>query len=137
MGSVDDICGALFVRIYGHDIEEQWKFLTKTKNVDVVLIDMPLIDTRKGKSAYGPLIADMVLSMLEYVADEDNSLRKMRQKEGIALAKERGIIFGRQEKVTPEFQKAYNMWKNKEISAQEAADMCGIHTATFYRRHRR
>ena len=116
------------------EVEEQWKFLTKTKNVDVVLIDMPLIDTRKGKSAYGPLIADTVLSMLEYVADDENSLRKMRQKEGIALAKERGIIFGRQEKSIPEFQKAYNMWRNKEISAQEAADMCGIHTATFYRR---
>ena len=71
----------------------------------------------KGKSAYGPLIADTVLSMLEYVADDENNLRKMRQKEGIALAKERGIIFGRQEKSTPEFQKAYNMWRNKEISA--------------------
>lgn len=58
----------------------------------------------------------------------------MRQKEGIALAKERGIIFGRQEKATLEFQKAYNMWRNKEISAQEAADMCGINSATFYRR---
>ena len=72
--------------------------------------------------------------MIEYVADYENSFRKMRQKEGIALAKERGIIFGRQEKSIPEFQKAYNMWRNKEISAQEAADMCGIHTATFYRR---
>lgn len=116
------------------EVEEHWKFLTKTKNVDVVLIDMPLIDIRKGKSAYGPLITDTVLSMLEYVADEDNSLRKMRQKEGIALVKESGIIFSRREKVTPEFQKAYNMWKNKGISAQEAADMCGIHTAMFYRR---
>ena len=72
--------------------------------------------------------------MLEYITDTENSLRKMRQKEGIALAKERGISFGRQEKATPEFQKAYNMWKNKEISAQEAADMCGIHSVTFYRR---
>ena len=116
------------------EVEEQWRFLTKTKNVDVVLIDIPQIDTRKGKSGYGLLIADTVLAMLEYVADEENSLRKMRQKQGIALAKERGIIFGRQEKATPEFQKAYNMWRNKEISAQEAADMCGIHSATFYRR---
>ena len=72
--------------------------------------------------------------MIEYVADYENKFRKMRQKEGIDLAKERGIIFGRQEKSIPEFQKAYNMWKNKEISAQEAADMCEIHTATFYRR---
>lgn len=57
--------------------------------------------------------------MLEYVADDENSLRKMRQKEGIALAKERGIIFGRQEKSILEFQKAYNMWRNKEISVEE------------------
>lgn len=55
--------------------------------------------------------------MLEYIADTENSIRKMRQKEGIALAKERGISFGRQEKATPEFQKTYNMWRNKEISA--------------------
>ena len=55
--------------------------MTKTKNVDVVLIDMPLIDTRKGKSTYGPLIADTVLSMLEYVADNEKNLRKMSQKE--------------------------------------------------------
>ena len=72
--------------------------------------------------------------MLEYITDMENSIRKMRQKEGIALAKERGISFGRQEKATPEFKKAYNQWINKEISAKEAADMCGIHTATFYRR---
>ncbi len=116
------------------EVEEQWRSLTKTKNADVVLIDMPQIDTRKGKSGYGSLIADMVLAMLEYVTDEDNNLRKMRQKEGIALAKERGIIIGRQEKVTLEFPNAYNMWRNKEISAQEVVDMCGIHSATFYRR---
>ena len=76
---------------------------------------------------------DTVLKMLEYITDTENSIRKMRQKEGIAFAKERGISFGRQEKATPEFQKAYNMWRNKEISAQEVADMCGIHSATFYR----
>lgn len=84
------------------------------------------IDTRKGKIAYGPLIADTVLSMLVYVADDENSLQKMRQKEGIAFAKERGIIFGRQEKATPEFKKAYNEWRNKEIFDQKVADMCGI-----------
>lgn len=95
---------------------------------------MPLIDTRKRKSDCRPPVVDTLLLMIEYVADYENSFRKMRQKEGIAVTKERGIIFGRQEKSIPEFQKAYNMWRNKEISAQEAADMCGIHTATFYRR---
>lgn len=98
------------------------------------LINMPRIDTRKRKNDCRPPVVDILLLMIEYVADYENSFRKMRQKEGIALAKERGIIFGRQEKSIPEFQKAYNMWRNKEISAQEAADMCGIHTATFYRR---
>ena len=75
--------------------------------------------------------------MLEYVADKENNVRKMRQKEGIALAKERGIVFGRQEKAAPEFDKAYNKWRNKEISAQEAADMCGLQVSTFYRRARK
>lgn len=116
------------------EVEEQWRFLTKTKKVDIVLIDMPDIDTRKGKSGYGPLVADTVLWMLEYMTDTDNSIHKMRQKEGIALAKERGIAFGRQEKAVPEFNKAYNIWKNKKISAKEAAEMCGMHSATFYRR---
>lgn len=116
------------------EVEEQWRFLTKTKKVDIVLIDMPDIDTRKGKSGYGPLVADTVLRMLEYMKDTENSVRKMRQKEGIALAKERGITFGRHEKAVPEFNKAYNMWKNKKISAKEAAEMCGMHSATFYRR---
>lgn len=116
------------------EVEEQWRLLTKTKKVDIVLIDMPDIDTRKGKSGYGPLVADTVLRMLEYMKDIENSVRKMRQKEGIALAKERGIAFGRQEKAVPEFNKAYNMWKNKKLSAKEAAEMCGMHSATFYRR---
>lgn len=72
--------------------------------------------------------------MLEYITDTENSIRKMRQKEGIALAKERGISFSRQEKATPELKKVYNKWIKKEISAKAAADMCGIHTDTFYRR---
>ena len=97
-------------------------------------INMPLIDTRKRKSDCRPPVVDTLLLMIEYVADYENSFRKMRQKEGIAVTKERGIIFGRQEKSILKFQKAYNIWRNKEISAQEAADMCGIHTATFYRR---
>ena len=71
--------------------------------------------------------------MLEYIADTGNSIRNKRQKECIALAKERGISFGRQGKATTGFKKAYNKWINKEISAKEAADMCGIHTDTFYR----
>lgn len=72
--------------------------------------------------------------MLEYVADTESNVRMIRQKEGIVLAKERGIVFGRPETVTPEFNKAYNKWKNKEISAQEVAKMCGIETSAFYRR---
>ena len=80
------------------EVEEQWGFLTKTKKLDIVLIDMPDTDSRKGKSGYGPLIADTVLTMLEYITDTENSIRKMRQKEGIVLAKERGISFGRNEK---------------------------------------
>ena len=90
MGSVDDICGA---------------FLRTLMN----LINMPRIDTRKRKSACKPPVVDLLLSMIEYVADYENSFRKIRQKEGVALAKELEVIFGRQEKLIPAFQKPYNM----------------------------
>lgn len=119
------------------EVGEQWRFLTKTKKVDVILIDMPLIDTRKGKNGYGSIMADTVLTMLEYVAENESNVRKIRQKEGIALAKERGIVFGRQEIAAPEFKKAYNKWRNKEISAEEAAQMCGLQISTFYYRARK
>lgn len=99
-------------------------------DITVIFLDYP----SKGKSGYGPLGADTVFRMLECSTDTENSICKMRQKEGIVLAKESGISFGRQEKATLEFKKAYNKWINKEISAKEAADICGIHTATFYRR---
>lgn len=119
------------------EVAEQWRFLTKTKKVDIAVIDMPEMDTRKGNSGYGPLVSDVVFTMFEYVADKDNNVRKMRQKEGIVLAKERAIVFGRQEKAAQEFNKAYNQWRNKEISAQVTTDMCGLQVSTFCRRTRK
>jgi DNA invertase Pin-like site-specific DNA recombinase len=91
----------------------------------------------KLKTGYGPLVSDTVLTMFEYVANNESNVRKVRQKEKIALAKERGIVLGRQEIATPEFKKAYNKWKNKEITAQEAAEMCGLQISTFYYRVRK
>lgn len=116
------------------EVCEQWKVLTKEKKADVVVMDMPVIDTRRKGADDQSVTADIVLNLLEYVASSESSVRKCRQREGIAQAKERGIIFGRPQSPAPNFAKAYNQWLNKEISIEKAADMCGLSRTTFYRR---
>lgn len=120
------------------EILEQWRILTKEKKVDVVVMDMPLLDTRRGKDLLGTLIADLVLALLSYVSENERSNIRSRQKEGIEAAKLRGVQFGRPEKPVPEnFQQIYDRWAAKEISAREAATQCNLTTDTFYRRARR
>ncbi|GFI46820.1 putative transposon Tn552 DNA-invertase bin3 [Lachnospiraceae bacterium] len=120
------------------EILEQWRILTKEKKVDVVVIDMPLLDTRRGKDLLGTLIADLVLTLLSYVSENERSNIKSRQKEGIQAAKLRGVQFGRPEKPIPDnFRQIYDRWAAKEISAKEAAMQCGLTTDTFYRRARK
>ena len=116
------------------EVCDQWRVLTKEKKADVVVIDMPSIDTRSENADCKTVTADIVLNMLEYVAASENNVRKYRQREGIAEAKERGIIFGRPQNPAPNFAKAYNQWLNKEISVEKAARMCGLSKTTFYRR---
>ena len=117
------------------EILEQWRLLTKKKRVDIVVLDMPLLDTRKGKDLLGTLIADLVLSLLSYVSENERCAIRQRQKEGIEAAKLKGVKFGRPPKIAPEnFGQIYSQWMEKEINAQEAANLCNFSKTTFYRK---
>ncbi len=119
---------------YG-EIAKEFRALTKEKKTDVVVLDMPQVDTRRGKTQCGTLVEDVALAMLEYAADAEWSVRKQRQKEGIERARSRGVQFGRPELPMPgNFEMAYRMWRGKEIKGREAAELCQISTALFYRR---
>lgn len=114
------------------EILEQWRFLTKEKDIAIVVLDMPLLDTRHGRDLTGVLISDIVLQLLSYVAQTEREFIRQRQKEGIAAAKERNVKFGRPEYVIPsEFPDIYNDWKENKISASKAAKLLGVSRATF------
>lgn len=119
------------------EILEQWRLLTKDMRVDIVVLDMPILDTRKGKDLLGTLIADLVLTLLSYVSENERKAIRERQREGIEAAKKRGVKFGRPEKPVPNFRMAYDKWVSKEINAEDAAKLCDLETATFYYRARR
>ena len=123
-------------RNYG-EILEQWQILTKKKDVDMVVLDMPLLDTRRGKDLMGTFLSDIVLQVLSFVAENERSNIRQRQAEGIAAAKARGVRFGRPGIETPEcFVWTVRAWERKEITIQEAIRRCGMSEATFYRRLR-
>lgn len=120
------------------EILEQWRILTKEKKIDIVVMDMPLLDTRKGRDLMGTLIADLVLALLSYVSENERCNIRSRQREGIEAAKRKGVHLGRPEQPMPEnFGQIYDKWLTKEISAEEAARLCNVTRATFYRRARR
>ena len=119
------------------EILEQWRILTKEKKADIVVLDMPLLDTRKGKNLLGTLIADIVLTLLSYVSENERKTMKERQLEGIEAAKKRGVKFGRPEKPVPNFEVIYDQWAAKEISAETAAQLCGLKLGAFYYRARK
>lgn len=120
------------------EILEQWKILTKEKKIDIVVLDMPLLDTRKGKDLLGTLIADLVLTLLSYVSENERCTIKQRQMEGIEAAKRKGVKFGRPPKALPDnFEEIYNRWAEKEITVEEAAECCNLNRATFYRKVKR
>ena len=117
------------------EIQEQWRFLTREKKVDILVFDMPLLDTRRDKDLIGTLIADIVLQVLSFVAQNERENIRKRQAEGIAAAKARGVKFGRKKTaLTPDFLQAYAQWKGRQISLTEAAKRCGISRAGFYYR---
>ena len=118
-------------RNYG-EILEQWRILTKEKSVDIVVLDMPLLDTRQGKDLMGTFLSDIVLQVLSFVAENERSNIRQRQAEGIAAAKARGVRFGRPPKPLPEnFHHLYQQWKNGKITGKAAAKECGMPLATF------
>lgn len=119
------------------EILEQWRFLTKEKEIDVVVLDMPLLDTRKGKDLMGTFLSDIVLQVLSFVAENERSNIRQRQAEGIAAAKSRGVKFGRPEIVVPDdFEQIVKAWEEKKITMQEILEKCQMSEATFYRRLR-
>lgn len=117
------------------EILEQWKIITKDKKADLYIIDMPLLDTRREKTLLGTLIADLVLTVFSYVAENERTTIKSRQAEGIAAARERGVRFGRPPKALPEnFYEMYQKWKSRKITLEDAAVSCGMPKSTFFYR---
>ena len=136
----DDLLYIKSIDRLGRDYEEvleQWRLLTKDKNIDIVVLDMPLLDTRQGKDLMGTFIADLVLQILSFVAQSERENIRKRQAEGIAAAKAKGVRFGRPEIAMPdEFSQIVRRWEKKEISFEEATKQCGMSGTTFYRRLR-
>ena len=114
------------------EILEQWRILTKEKGVDIIVLDMPLLDTRRGKDLTGTFLSDIVLQVLSFAAENERSNIRQRQSEGIAAAKANGIRFGRPPKPLPEnFHEIYQRWKGGKITGVEAAKQCGMPMSTF------
>lgn len=124
-------------RNYG-EILEQWWMLTKEKGIDIVVLDMPLLDTRRGKDLMGTFLSDIVLQVLSFVAENERMNIRQRQAEGIYAAKARGVRFGRPRKPLPEnFPQTYHQWKSGKITGTAAAKLCGMPLSTFrYRAER-
>ena len=116
------------------EILEQWRLLTKEKQVAIVVLDMPLLDTRQGRDLTGVLIADIVLQLLSYVAQKEREFNRQRQAEGIAAAKARGVHFGRRFKDRGEnYEAVVAAWRGGEISGRAAAKALGVAHGTFQR----
>lgn len=119
------------------EIQNQWRVLTKEKNVDICVIDMPLLDTRNGKDLMGTFIADLVLQILSFVAQSERENIRKRQAQGIAAAKERGVVFGRPKReVDEDFYRAVEKMELGKISSMEAVVESKLSRSTFYRRVR-
>lgn len=111
---------------------EQWRLITKEKKADVVIIDVPLLDTRREKNLLGTLISDLILSLLSFCSDNEHKLIHQRQAEGIAAAKARGIKFGRPPKPLPNnFVEVCQKWRQKEITTKAAAALCKMSLSSF------
>ena len=115
------------------EILEQWRLLTQTKGADIVVLDMPLLDTRRGKDLMGTFLSDIVLQVLSFVAENERTNIRQRQAEGIAAAKARGVKFGRPPRPLPDnFYKAHKAWRDKKMTLKEAAEACNLPVGTFY-----
>ena len=114
------------------EIQEQWRVLTKEKGIDIVVLDMPLLDTRRGKDLMGTFLSDIVLQVLSFVAENERVNIRQRQAEGIAAAKARGVRFGRPPRPLPEnYHSVYQRWRAGKITGLAAAKECGMPMSTF------
>ena len=119
------------------EIQNQWRILTKEIGVDIVVLDMPLLDTRRGKDLVGTFLSDIVLQVLSFVAENERANIRQRQAEGIAAAKARGVRFGRPALDSPaDFAAIVARWEAHELSLAETLSLCGMSETTFYRRRR-
>ena len=116
------------------ELNEQWRIITKEKKSDIVVIDMPILDTRREKNLLGTFISDIVLSLLSYVAENERINIKQRQAEGIAVAKQKGVYKGRKPIERPEFNSVVAVWRSGEITAREAMRRLNLKPSTFYRK---
>lgn len=125
-----------FGRNYG-EIQNQWRILTKKIGIDICVLDMPLLDTRQGKDLMGTFIADLVLQILSFAAQNERENIKKRQADGIAAAKTRGVKFGRPNISAPyDFADIVNRWEKGTITLKNVLKICGMSRSTFYRRRR-
>lgn len=135
-----DLLYVLSIDRLGRNYEEiqiQWRRLTKEIGADICVIDMPLLDTRAGKDLMGTFIADLVLQILSFVAESERDNIRKRQEQGIAVAKAKGVKFGRPKiKVPLEFPEIVAEWERKEITFDEALKKSGLSQSTFYRKLR-
>lgn len=116
------------------EIQQEWRKITQNKKADIIVLDMPLLDTTKAKDLLGTFIADLVLQLLSFVAENERINILQRQAEGIAAAQRRGVKFGRpKRKLSKEYAEYYKLWKDKKISAQEGADRCNMTVIDFYK----
>ena len=133
----DDILYVKSIDRLGRDykeILEQWRILTKEKRVDIVVLDMPLLDTRRGKDLMGTFLSDIVLQVLSFVAENERKNIRQRQREGIEAARMRGVRFGRPELPLPkDFGQICVRWEARELTGREAAKLCNMSMSSFYR----
>ena len=116
------------------DIMEEWRVITREKQAAIVVLDMPLLDTRRSRDLTGTLIADIVLQLLSYVAQTEREMIRARQAEGIAAAKARGVHFGRQKKPVPEnFREVVGLWRDKQISCEEALRRLEVSRSYYFK----
>ncbi len=134
----DDVLYIKSIDRLGRDYEEvleQWRMLTKEKKVDIVVLDMPLLDTRRGRDLMGTFLSDIVLQVLSFVAENERKNIRERQKEGIEAARRRGVRVGRAaQTVAGDIEQACGKWEAGEITGREAAMECNMPFSSFYRK---
>ena len=120
------------------EILQQWRTLTKQKGIDIVVLDMPLLDTRRGRDLMGTFLSDSVLQILSFVAENERTNIRQRQAEGIAAAKAKGVRFGRPPLPLPDnFYEIHKAWRARKITLKEAAQACHMPVGTFYGKARK